>query len=246
MRWLLALVCAGLACAQSGIPSFALNTFGRTIDFRVRNSAALVLDAAFAAEERTSSGGSMKVYRDQAGRTRVEQAQTPTLVEIHDPQRGVFYVLDTIQRTAYKVEYERPETPKPGPLEPLNPLGASGFLGQAPPPVERIEVAEQAEALGQRLFDGIEAAGKRVTVTYPPNSMGNAEPLVITQETWFATSIQATMLAIQRHPQTGEIRTELVSVRAGEPDAALFRVPEGYTISDQPVLFRVALVDTPR
>lgn len=246
MRWLLGLVCAGLACAQSGIPSFALNTFGRTIDFRVRNNAPLVLDAPFSAEERTSSGGSIKVYRDGAGRTRIEQSITPALVEFHDPQRGVFYVLDTTQHIAYKVAYTRPEPPKPGPLEPLNPLGAAGFLGQGPPPAERVEVAEQSEALGTRSFEGIEAEGQRVTVTYPPNSMGNAELLVITQESWYAASIQATMLAIHRHPQTGEIRTELLNIRVGEPDAELFRVPEGYTISDQPVLFRVALADTPR
>ena len=236
---LLGLLFAGLASAQSGIPSFALNSVGRGVDFQVRINAPVVRDAPFAAEERSSAAGVTKVYRDGAGRTRLERALTPSLVEIHDPEGGVFVVLDEARRVAHRVTYTRPPAPGPAPLEALNPLGAVGAFVSAPV-VEGPKAEDRTEALGTRLFEGVEATGQRDSLTYPANSMGNSEPLVATQESWYAASIHATVLAIQRHPQTGEIRTELVNIKVGEPEGALFRVPEGYeVVEDQALLFRV-------
>lgn len=225
---LFVLACAALG--QSGIETFALNTVGPGTEYRVHGNAPLVKDAPFSAEQR-SAAGVAKIARDRNGRTRLEREKTPGLVEINDPAAGAFFLIESERGVAHRVKYDPPPPPRPAPLEPLNPLGATGGFVQ-PIVVEAPKLAEKSEALGEREVSGVLAEGTRTTVTSPDGTE-------ITFEVWLARSIDATVLSIARHPQVGEVRTGLTNVVAGEPDPELFRIPAAVMVVDEAPLFRV-------
>jgi len=77
------------------------------------------------------------------------------------------------------------------------------------------------------------AEGTRVTTTYPVGSLGNDRPIVNVRETWTSPDLRLVVLSTDEDPRTGKQTTEVINLDHGEPDPALFQVPEGYTIRDQ-------------
>ncbi|MGD0731969.1 MAG: hypothetical protein ABR956_11955 [Terracidiphilus sp.] len=101
------------------------------------------------------------------------------------------------------------------------------------PEFKPVQPKVQAEDLGTKTIDGLEVTGARTTMTYPAGSIGNDQPLVITNEDWRSTELGIEVLQINDDPRTGVRTMELTDVERGEPDPALFQVPEGFTIRDQ-------------
>ncbi len=104
-----------------------------------------------------------------------------------------------------------------------------------------------ATDLGSRTFAGVVASGKRTTMTMPmrgdrpapgtttaetpANSTATAKTM--THETWFSPDLKLEVSSTE----TGERGTRsdvLTSLTKGEPDASLFKVPEGYTVKNAP------------
>jgi len=85
-----------------------------------------------------------------------------------------------------------------------------------------------SEDLGTMTIQGLEARGQRHTTTTPAGEIGNDQPLVSTQEDWFATGYGFSVRSIRDDPQQGKETTELVRMEKGEPDPAIFLPPEGY------------------
>jgi hypothetical protein len=77
---------------------------------------------------------------------------------------------------------------------------------------------------------GIEAHGTRYTTTTPAGEIGNDQPLVRTQEDWFAKGSGINVRNVTDDPQQGKHSMELVKLDQGEPDPALFQPPDGYEI----------------
>jgi len=86
------------------------------------------------------------------------------------------------------------------------------------------------ENLGKQVFQGVEATGRRTTVTTPAGAIGNDAPLVRTTEVWNARSIGLTVRTVSDDPQTGKRTKDLVELNQSEPDPAMFQPPEGYEI----------------
>jgi hypothetical protein len=86
------------------------------------------------------------------------------------------------------------------------------------------------EDLGTMTIDGVEARGQRWTTTTPAGAIGNDQPLVSTQEDWFAVGLGLNVRALRDDPQQGKHSTELVKLDQGEPEPALFQPPEGYEV----------------
>ena len=91
----------------------------------------------------------------------------------------------------------------------------------------------QTEKLGSKNIAGIYAEGTKITVTYPVGFFGNDRPISTVNETWMSPDLKLLMLSINDDPRSGTRTTEVTNLVRGEPDPALFQVPEGYTIKDQ-------------
>jgi hypothetical protein len=103
-----------------------------------------------------------------------------------------------------------------------------------PVPTTRAEpIKQQSEDLGIRTINGVEAKGTRMTRVIPAGRDGNDQPLTITSEWWRSEELGIMVMSVNDDPRTGTITMELTDLERGEPDAALFQVPEGYTVKDR-------------
>jgi hypothetical protein len=89
------------------------------------------------------------------------------------------------------------------------------------------------ENLGGKTIAGVYAEGVRLTITYPVGYFGNDKPLITFHETWMSSDLKLVLLSVDDDPRTGTRITEVTNLNRGEPNPALFQVPEGYTIRDQ-------------
>lgn len=86
--------------------------------------------------------------------------------------------------------------------------------------------------LGTREFDGVKAEGKLRSYEIPAGEVGNRNPIVVADETWYAPELQVTVYAKHSDPRTGEYVYRLEGIKRGEPDAALFAVPSDYQVRE--------------
>jgi hypothetical protein len=91
----------------------------------------------------------------------------------------------------------------------------------------------KTEKLGGKTIAGVYAEGTRLTVIYPVGSFGNDKPIITFHETWMSSDLKLILLSVDDDPRTGTRITEVTTLDRGEPNPALFQVPEGYTIKDQ-------------
>ncbi len=88
----------------------------------------------------------------------------------------------------------------------------------------------RTEDLGTSSIAGLEAHGRRATVTTAIGQVGNDKPLVRVNETWFAPGIAIPLRQIIKDPLSGTETREVVSLDLSEPPSSTFQPPEGYEI----------------
>jgi hypothetical protein len=176
---------------------------------------------------------SVKVYRDSEGRTRREQtvnlnglgsnSNMPQLVFINDPVAGMNYALNPKDRTATRSTWTR-----------------GGRMGKNPPPPgadlrpRRSETSAniRSEDLGRQTMEGVAVEGRRVTTTIPAGQVGNDQPIVLVNETWFSPELQTVVLSKRSDPRSGETVTRMMNISRNEPLRLLFEPPADYKVSD--------------
>jgi hypothetical protein len=99
-------------------------------------------------------------------------------------------------------------------------------------PAVRGDDMKNEESLGQKMFDGILAEGKRVTTVLPAGAIGNQQPITVQSEQWFAPDLEILVMTRHSDPRTGETSYSLSNITRGEPAAGLFDVPPDYTIQE--------------
>ena len=90
--------------------------------------------------------------------------------------------------------------------------------------------------LGKRTQNMMDLVGKRVTGTILPGKVGNAQALNVTTEIWVAPQLKLIVKQVESNPVTGERTFEVTNIRNEEPDPALFKVPDGYTVKQRPAM----------
>jgi hypothetical protein len=181
-------------------------------------------------------------YRDSEGRTRVEQrlstigkwsaaGDAPRIIMIGDPVSGEYYDLDPRTRTAVKnvrlgkvmrnQQREAGETRKGNDDEKV-----------APPKVSS-DGRRRTESLGSQRIEGVEAQGKRTTITIPAGEIGNIRPIETTDERWYSPELQTVVMTKRHDPRSGDTTYRLTNINRRDPDRSLFQVPPGYTIIDR-------------
>jgi hypothetical protein len=86
--------------------------------------------------------------------------------------------------------------------------------------------------LGTRDFDGVKAEGKQRSYEIPAGEVGNRNPIVVSDETWYAPDLQVTVYSKHSDPRSGDYVYRLENIRRGEPEASLFAVPSDYQVRE--------------
>lgn len=181
-------------------------------------------------------------YRDSEGRTRVEQrlstigkwsaaGDAPRIIMIGDPVSGEYYDLDPRTRTAVKnVRLGRAMKLKQ--QEAGEPRKGKDADKPAPPKVSS-DGRKRTESLGAQRIEGVEAQGKRTTITIPAGEIGNIRPIEMTDESWYSPELQTVVMTKRHDPRSGDTTYRLTNINRRDPDRSLFQVPPGYTIIDR-------------
>jgi hypothetical protein len=182
--------------------------------------------------ERSSTSA---VARDSEGRVRRTQqlaAIGPLLpvggaeiVTISDPVSGAHYFLDAEQKVAIQ---SPPMFTKRVDGPPQPPLHAAAAAAASLPRDAR------TESLGMRDFGGVAAEGTRSVVTIAAGAIGNAAPIEIVSERWYAPDLKTVVYSTRNDPRFGETIFRLENIDRSEPSPDLFQVPSDYTIKSGP------------
>ena len=169
------------------------------------------------------------IARDFSGRTYSQETitggplgqQGPVVVTfINDPVAGYSYVLNANTKVATRRALP---TPPSG-----TPPAHSGMR----PPRDSSDVT--TTDLGTQTIAGVTAQGKNVTHTIPAGTMGNAQAIVSTNESWYSPDLQVIVLANRTDPRFGHSTYSLTNIQRADPPASLFQVPSDYTFQDAP------------
>jgi hypothetical protein len=86
--------------------------------------------------------------------------------------------------------------------------------------------------LGTRDFNGVRAEGKLRSYEIPAGEIGNRNPIVVSDETWYAPDLQVTVYTRHSDPRSGDTVFRLDNLKREEPAASLFAVPSDYPVKD--------------
>ena len=213
-----------------------------------------------------ATGSLAHIYRDSAGRTRIERpvlrrsdgtGDPPIVVEILDPVAGCQYTLDTQNHIAHRVKaMPFPENAATGeltleraallrriiqfpPLPPLHPLPGSEARSVGITAYPRGSKNVTEENLGTQRIEGVVAQGYRSTTLMPSRSTDDAATMPYVYESWVSPEIDEFVLTKTSDPRTGQSIHRLTHIVVGEPDPALFRPPADYQIIDESGPFRI-------
>jgi hypothetical protein len=180
-----------------------------------------------------------KVYRDSEGRSRREQAVNlnglapdagmQQMVFINDPVAGVNYSLNAKEHTGTKFVRNgdgRGLGPRPRDASAAGP-GTRG-MGRR----DAADPNLKTESLGRQTIEGVQAEGRRTTMTIPAGQAGNELPILIVTESWYSTELQTAVLSKHSDPRSGETVTRLMNISRSEPSHTLFEAPADYKLSE--------------
>ncbi len=168
----------------------------------------------------------VRLYRDSAGRTRVDRllfpqygdkVSPPEFSEITDPVDGVLIVLDPAHRIAHRFALGHMEqSPR------LNFFSASSPRG----------TLYSEQDLGEDNMDGIPVSGQLRTWRTPAGVEGNDREYTQTSETWYSTKLKL-IVSEKTHSTTDDTVIRLTHFSQDEPDHSLFEIPAGYTVVEE-------------
>jgi VCBS repeat-containing protein len=174
----------------------------------------------------------VKSARDSEGRTYSEIPLTlpsgpdPHVDRVHysvlDPVARTNIIWDNRTKIAIVTHMAAPETVQSSEVDAARQPRAV----RAPKQVTR-------EDLGVRTIVGVEARGTRTTLVVPAGEVGNDQPFTIVTEDWISTQYHIPLLTVHDDPRSGKRTDEVTEFQPGEPNPALFKVPEGYTVRER-------------
>ena len=160
------------------------------------------------------------------------QSREMVSYRVSDPVAHTSTMWNSNERRATVVHEREPETIAARPVPPVQATLSQEIVAQ--PKAVRTQPDVQYEELGTKNIAGVNAKGTRITRTIPAGREGNDQPLTIIEETWRSSEYGLVMMSMRNDPRYGTTTRELTEFQAGEPDAALFHAPEGYTVQDIP------------
>jgi len=184
----------------------------------------------------TRESTSLEAVDSSGRRYQKYQLETNSGGDMQMPEFYFFNVYDPVNQTSTNWNSNSKEAtvfhiPQPGKVQPT--MAASHSELAKIPALKPVQMHTDREDLGTKTINGLESTGTRWTTTSPVGSIGNDQPLVVIAESWMSTELGIEVLQNRDDPRTGKRTVELTDIERGEPDSALFQVPEGYTVVDQ-------------
>jgi hypothetical protein len=201
-----------------------------------------------------------RLYRDRAGRVRVEQtivgrngsaADRQIRVTVWSPlliasdemlgrnppdASGLVYWLDDATRTARRGPRFAAAITVGGRDTFALPLGGVRFLvfdrDNRSMGVGRFDdAAIERASLGRQRVEGIDAVGYRVTRTIPLWQAGNDRPIELVDEGWESPELKLVISSSSIDPRTGVVEYRLTNIKRTEQPSVLFELPADYTFA---------------
>jgi hypothetical protein len=193
-------------------------------------------------QERFADGNSVNTTtsilraRDGMGRTYTKETITPSAasgkapydrITIGDPVAGFRYELNSSTMTAVQ---SRTQGMRAG-----GPPASSSQARRAPAVTVGTETRSNGAVVntssqGTATVNGVLATHTLVTEVIPAGAIGNAQPITTSRTTYVSPDLQMPVQIRTSDPRFGTSDMELTNISTGEPSAALFQVPAGYTI----------------
>lgn len=177
-----------------------------------------------------------RLYRDGAGRTRVEFylpsrpgviRSTPIMVELTDPVAGYTYHLNEGTHSATRIALPRERAQSPQSGSPRVQEQQRSTYNEAE---SEMRPSIRSEPLGRQTLNGIAVDGTRIEIVYPKGLMGNDQPIKTVAESWISPDLKIIVLGKQSDPRVGDVTTKLENLSLVEPSPSLFQVPHRYKI----------------
>lgn len=151
----------------------------------------------------------------------------PQFAFIADPVAQMNYVLNANKKTAQSFPEHKRHNGNGG-------NGANGGNGQ--PNVQwqgrrRNNPNVTTQDVAPVTIGPIVAPCTQITHTTPAGTIGNAAPIVSTVTRCFSPDLQMVVSETRTDPRHGTTTYQLANITTGTPDATLFTVPSGYTVT---------------
>jgi hypothetical protein len=91
---------------------------------------------------------------------------------------------------------------------------------------------QRVTRLGTKTIKGLTAEGKRYTICIPAHTNKDDQPRIMFAEYWDVAGLGVSVLQSIDDPYLNSYTDEMTDIEFGEPDPALFQIPEGYTVKD--------------
>ncbi len=179
--------------------------------------------------------------RDSQGRTYTSETITPaattgqapyTRVTIMDPVAGLRYELNSATMIAIETRM-----PKMRSESSSSASSTSGSATRTAPREAQLGTVNRPNGAvvttssnGTATVNGVLATHTQVTEVIPAGAIGNAQPITTTRTTYVSPDLKLPVEIKTVDPRFGTRDMELTNISTGEPSAALFAVPSGYTI----------------
>jgi hypothetical protein len=171
------------------------------------------------------SSDSNQFYRDDQGRTRVEQTVNGrTVTVIMDPVARFVMILDRETKSFHKNPIPADIQKGSVSVDRGKVTVRLGSIKGGPGP-QQLGVAN----LGDKEVNGVTATGTRETRTIPVGAIGNDHPLEIVDERWFSSDLQVLVRSVNSDPRFGDTTYQLSNIVRGMQDPSLFQIPGDYS-----------------
>jgi len=171
-----------------------------------------------------------KIARDNEGRiynefrplvpTTTKTAPDATVIHLYDPQNRMTEYLYPEQKMYRMMILNRPPSTE-------TPDDFASPTGAAAPPSE----FTHREDLGYRTIAGLQVHGVQVTQTLTAAESGTGQEVTVTNEYWYCETLRLNLETKHNDPRSGVVTMTVTQIDRGEPNAALFGVPAGYTMA---------------
>lgn len=95
-----------------------------------------------------------------------------------------------------------------------------------------VQMQTDGKKLGTREIGGVQAEGTMHSYEIPAGQIGNRNPILVTDESWYAPDLQITVYTKHSDPRSGDVEFRVEKLKREEPPAALFTVPADYKVRD--------------
>jgi len=169
-------------------------------------------------------------YRDNAGRSRQESLDSKGEPSAAPTGIGQRKRADGDGSAKIRIETRQGPMADAGAMRDMKmrmaPLAASMFgdkkwMGQT-----------DGKKLGMREIGGVQAEGTMHSYEIPAGQIGNRNPIVVTDESWYAPHLQITVYTKHSDPRSGDVEFRVEKLKREQPPATLFTVPADHKVRD--------------